>query len=34
VEAAKRVTLASGVLRLDMSNMRDALASAGLRYID
>jgi len=34
VEAAKRAALASGVLGLDMYNMRDALARAGLRYID
>ena len=36
MEAAKRAALASGVLGLDMFmyNMRDALARAGLRYID
>ena len=33
-EAAKRETLASGVLGLDMYQMRDLLAKAGLRYID
>lgn len=33
-EAAKRTKLASGVLGLDMYEMRGALASAGLRYID
>ena len=33
-ETEKRKKLASGVLGLDMYNMRDALAKAGLRYID
>jgi 4-hydroxy-4-methyl-2-oxoglutarate aldolase len=33
-EAAKRAKLASGVLGLDMYNMREPLAQAGLRYID
>jgi len=33
-EAAKRARLASGVLGLDMYDMRGALAAAGLRYID
>ncbi|MDY7549129.1 4-carboxy-4-hydroxy-2-oxoadipate aldolase/oxaloacetate decarboxylase [Glaciimonas sp. CA11.2] len=33
-EAEKRETLASGVLGLDMYQMRDLLAKAGLRYID
>ncbi len=34
LEAAKRQKLASGVLGLDMYNMREPLARAGLRYID
>ena len=34
LEAQKRNKLASGVLGLDMYNMREALANAGLRYID
>lgn len=33
-EAAKRAKLASGVLGLDMYNMREPLRQAGLRYID
>ncbi len=33
-EAEKRAKLASGVLGLDMYGMREALAAAGLRYID
>ena len=33
-EAAKREKLAAGVLGLDMYQMRDPLARAGLRYID
>ena len=34
LEEAKRATLASGVLGLDMYNMREPLAAAGLKYID
>ena len=33
-EAEKRARLASGVLGLDMYQMREPLAKAGLRYID
>ena len=33
-EDEKRAKLASGVLGLDMYEMREALAAAGLRYID
>ena len=34
LEAEKRARLAAGVLGLDMYNMREPLAKAGLRYID